>query len=95
MKTRNETKNISITGKTLQITIISFFVANIMTVTGSVIDGFVISNEMDDSAAAAVGLVSPLVILFAAIGATTGISFQGRSLKCLSRDDCPNFDPRK
>lgn len=56
-------KNVSITGKALRVTIASFFVANIMTVIGSVIDGFVIGNAMDESAAAAVGLVSPLVIL--------------------------------
>lgn len=87
MKTRHETKNITITGKVLQLTIASFFVANIMTVIGSVIDGFVIGNAMNESAAAAVGLISPLVILFAVIGATTGISFQSRSLKCLSRGD--------
>ena len=87
MKTRNEIKNVSITRKVLQITITSFFVANIMTLIGSVIDGFVISNAMDESAAAAVGLVSPLVILFAVIGITTGISFQKRSLRCLSRGD--------
>ena len=64
-------KTVSITGKALQITITSFFVANIMTVIGSVIDGFIISNEMNESAAAAVGLASPLVILFAAIGTST------------------------
>ena len=87
LKIRNEKKTVSITGKVLQITITSFFVANIMTLIGSVIDGFVISNAMDESAAAAVGLVSPLVILFAVIGITTGISFQKRSLRCLSRGD--------
>ena len=80
-------KNVSITGKALRVTIASFFVANIMTVIGSVIDGFVIGNAMDESAAAAVGLVSPLVILFAVIGTTTGISFQDRSLRRLSRGD--------
>ena len=64
-------KTVSITGKALQITITSFFVANFMTVIGSVIDGFIISNEMNESAAAAVSLASPLVILFAAIGTST------------------------
>lgn len=87
VKARQEKKNVSISGKVLQITITSFFVVNIMTLIGSVVDGFVISNAMDESAAAAVGLVSLLVILFAAIGNTTGISFQKRSLRCLSRGD--------
>ncbi|MBQ3370607.1 MAG: hypothetical protein IJG48_06250 [Mogibacterium sp.] len=42
--------------------------SNIMTVLGTVIDGFVVSNMMDETARAAAGLVSPAIILFAAVG---------------------------
>ena len=39
-----------------------------MTVLGTVIDGFVVSNMMDETARAAAGLVSPAITLFAAVG---------------------------
>jgi hypothetical protein len=58
-----------------------------MTVLGTVIDGFVVSNMMDETARAAAGLVSPAIILFAAVGTTAGISLQVRSVRCLSGGD--------
>ena len=51
MKTRNETKNISITGKALQITITSFFVANIM------------ASSVGAIRACAIGLVFQMITL--------------------------------
>ena len=48
--------------------VLSFFISNIMTVLGSVMDGFALSNAMDEGTVAAVGFVSPAVILFSMIG---------------------------
>lgn len=76
-----------LTGKAFRISIASYFVSNIMTVLGSVIDGFVVGNTMDADAIAASGLVSPVIILFAFIGTTAGISLQDGSLRYLSRGD--------
>lgn len=39
--------------------VLSFFISNIMTVLGSVMDGFALSNAMDEGTVAAVGFVSP------------------------------------
>lgn len=76
-----------LTGKLFRITFASFFVANIMTVLGTVIDGFVASNALDRASIAATGLVSPVIILFTVIGTIAGIGFQVRSLKCLGKGD--------
>ncbi len=77
----------TLTGRTFRVTVASYFFANILTVMGSLINGFVAGNTMDEAAIAAVGLVSPAIILFAFIGTTVGISFQVGSVRCLSRGD--------
>ena len=59
--------------------VLSFFISNIMTVLGSVIDGFVVGNTMDENTIAAVGFVSPVVILFSIIGATACVGFKTES----------------
>ena len=76
-----------LTGRTFRVTMASFFLANIMTVLGTVIDGFVIGNTMDDNSIAAAGFVSPAIILFAFVGATVGIGFQSGSVSSLCRGD--------
>ncbi|MBQ6150830.1 MAG: hypothetical protein IJJ03_04165 [Mogibacterium sp.] len=38
------------TGKTFRFMVLSFFVSNIMTVLGSVMDSFAVSNTMDEAA---------------------------------------------
>lgn len=76
-----------LTGRTFRVTLASYFIANIMTVLGTVIDGFVIGNTMDENSIAATGFVSPAIILFAFVGTTVGISFQTGSVRCLCRGD--------
>ena len=54
----------TLTGKMFRYIVLSFFVSNIMTVLGTMMDSFTASNAMDEATAAAVGFVSPAVILF-------------------------------
>lgn len=67
--------------------VLSFFVSNITTVLGSVIDGFVVGNTMDKTTIAAVGFVSPIVILFSIIGTTACVGFKNVAIKYLSKGD--------
>ena len=67
--------------------VLSFFVSNIMSVMGSVMDSFALSNAMDEATVEAVGFVSPAVILFSLIGTTAGVGFQVTCIRCLSRGD--------
>lgn len=64
----------------------SFFVSNIMTVMGSVMDSFTVSNTMSEAASFAVGFVSPIVILFSLIGTTAAVGFQVTCIRCLNVD---------
>lgn len=59
--------------------VLSFFVSNIITVLGSMMDSFTVSNTMDEAAVAAVGFVSPAVILFSLIGTTASDCLCGLS----------------
>ena len=67
--------------------VLSFFVSNIMTVLGSVMDSFAVSKTMGEAASAAVGFVSPVVILFSLIGTSVAVGFQVTCIRCLSRGD--------
>ena len=67
--------------------VLSFFVSNIMTVLGSVMDSFALGNTMDEATVAAVGFVSPAVILFSLIGTTAAVGFQVTCIRSLSRGD--------
>ena len=67
--------------------VLSFFISNIMTVLGSVMDGFALSNAMDEGTTAALGFVSPAVILFSLIGTTAAVGFQVTCIRSLSRGD--------
>ena len=63
--------------------VLSFFVSNIMTVLGSVMDSFAVSKTMGEAASAAVGFVSPVVILFSLIGTSVAVGFQVTCIRCL------------
>ena len=78
---------ISLTGKTFRFMVLSFFVSNIITVLGSMMDSFAVSNTMDEAAVAAVGFVSPAVILFSLIGTTAAVGFQVSCIRSLSKGD--------
>ncbi len=80
----------SLTGRVFRLMVLSFFVSNIMTVLGSMIDGFVVGNTMNAAAVAAVGFASPFVILFSIIGNTAGVGFKSTAIKYLSRGDTEN-----
>ena len=67
--------------------VLSFFISNIMTVLGSVMDSFTLGKTMDEAASAAVGFVSPAVILFSIIGTTAAVGFQVMCIRSLSRGD--------
>ncbi len=67
--------------------VLSFFVSNIITVLGSMMDSFTVSNTMDEAAVAAVGFVSPAVILFSLIGTTASVGFLIMCIRYLSRGD--------
>ena len=80
-------RNLSLTGRMFRFLVLSFFVSNIMTVLGSVMDSFAVSNTMGEAARAAVGFVSPAVFLFSMIGTTAAVGFQVTCIRCLSRGD--------
>ena len=80
-------RNLSLTGKMFRFLVLSFFVSNIMTVLGTVMDSFTVSNTMDEAASAAVGFVSPAVILFSVVGTTAAVGFQVSCIRSLSRGD--------
>lgn len=67
--------------------VLSFFVSNIMTVLGTMMDGLAVGNTMDEATVEAIGFVSPAVILFSMIGTTAGVGFQVTCIRCLSRGD--------
>ena len=67
--------------------VLSFFISNIMTVLGSVMDSFTLGKTMDEAASAAVGFVSPAVLLFSIIGTTAAVGFQVMCIRSLSRGD--------
>ena len=50
-------------------------------------DSFTASKAMDEATAAAVGFVSPAVILFSLIGTTTAVGFQITCIRSLSKGD--------
>ena len=77
----------TLTGKMFRYIVLSFFVSNIMTVLGTMIDSFIASNAMDEATAAAIGFVSPAVILFSLIGTTAAVGFQVTCIRSLSRGD--------
>ena len=77
----------TLTGKMFRYTVLSFFVSNIMTVLGTMMDSFAASNAMDAATAEAVGFVSPAVILFSLIGTTAAVGFQVTCIRSLSRGD--------
>ena len=79
--------NFTLTGKVFRYMVLSFFVSNIITVLGSMMDSFTVSNTMDEAAVAAVGFVSPAVILFSLIGTTASVGFQIMCIRYLSRGD--------
>ncbi len=80
-------KNLSLTAGMFRFLVLSFFISNIMTVLGSVMDGFALSNAMDEGTTAALGFVSPAVILFSLIGTTAAVGFQVMCIRSLSRGD--------
>lgn len=80
-------QNNAVIRRVFRLTLASYFVANLMTVLGSVIDGLIVGNTMDDAAVAAVGLVSPAVLFFSVLGTTVSVGFQDQSLASLSRGD--------
>ena len=80
-------KHFTLTGKMFRCMVLSFFVSNIMTVLGAMMDSFTASNVMDEATAAAVGFVSPAVILFSLIGTTAAVGFQVTCIDSLSRGD--------
>ena len=67
--------------------VLSFFVSNILTVLGTMMDSFTASNAMDEATAEAVGFVSPAVILFSLIGTTAAVGFQVTCIRSLSKGD--------
>lgn len=87
MKLSLPDKNLSLTAGMFRFLVLSFFISNIMTVMGSVMDGFALSNAMDEGTVAAVGFVSPAVILFSLIGTTAAVGFQVTCIRSLSRGD--------
>ncbi len=54
----------SLTSRVFRFVVLSFFISNITTILGAVIDGFVVGNTMDTATIAVVGFVSPVVIFF-------------------------------
>ena len=74
----------NLTGKVFRYTVLSFFVSSIITVMGTMMDSFTASKAMDEATAAAVGFVSPAVILFSLIGTTTAVGFQITCIRSLS-----------
>ena len=67
--------------------VMSFFVSSIITVLGTMMDSFTASNAMDEATAAAVGFISPAVILFSLIGTTAAVGFQVTCISSLSKGD--------
>ena len=76
-----------ITGRTFRITLISYFVINVLTVLGTIIDGLVIGNYMSPIDVAASALVTPVVILHSIISVMVGTAFQVISLRDLAGGD--------
>ena len=87
MNTKKIEIKTSLTSRVFRFMVLSFFISNIMTVLGSVIDGFVVGNTMDENTIAAVGFVSPVVILFSIIGATACVGFKNVATRYLSKGD--------
>ncbi len=79
--------NITLTSKVFRYMVLSFFVSNILTVLGTMMDSFTASNAMDEATAEAVGFVSPAVILFSLIGTTAAVGFQVTCIRSLSKGD--------
>ena len=77
----------NLTGNVVRYTVLSFFVSSIITVMGTIMDSFTASKAMDEATAAAVGFVSPAVILFSLIGTTTAVGFQITCIGSLSKGD--------
>lgn len=56
-------RNMSLTGGMFRFMVLSFFVSNIITVLGSMMDSFTVSNTMEEAAVAAVGF-APQIVAF-------------------------------
>lgn len=77
----------SLTSRVFRFVVLSFFISNITTILGAVIDGFVVGNTMDTATIAVVGFVSPVVIFFSIIGTTACVGFKNVAMKCLTKGD--------